>query len=226
MPFGQQAYENSHQTVEVVDQFLRADIWDNNIEEFVCLWSGCLWLTIDGMHERVESVFANVLNATNPDVETIRNSLKTKNSRWETEEVNRIAPIVHHYLVRNNNHNVNQFEHHTNFQNDLGEIGPVQTIWCHYLVEPMAFPPIDRFNYAAWSFVTQPQQNIPRQVPNNFGYLPIGAQNTDYQNFRGWFQNVLNIWRNGNHTLRDVVDLDRSLMSLGAFILRNNARHP
>ncbi len=225
MPFGQQAFENSHQSPEVVNQYLRADVWNNNgIEDFICFWSGRLWLTIEGMHERIEFVFANVLNAPNPDVATIRTSLKAKNPQWSDAEVDRIAPIVHQFLVRNHLGNFNQLDHHNNFQNNLGEIGPVLTVWCHYLIEPIAFPPIDRFNYTAWRLIQERPQNIPINVPTNFSYPPFGGANTGYQNFRWWFLGILNAWRNGHQTVRDVVNLDRSLMSLGAFIQKNNLR--
>ena len=227
MPFGQQAFENSHQPFQVVDQYLRHDIWnDDNIEDFVSFWSRRLWLTIDGMHERVESVFINVLNALDPTIEAIIISLKTKNRRWKNEEVNRIAPIIQRSLVRNVVQDFNQMEHHNNFQNELGKIGPVRTVWCHYLIEPIAFPPIDRFNYSAYRFITQHPQNLPPQVPNNFWYIPICDPNTDYQNFRWLFLNVLTAWRNGQQTVQDVVNLDRALMSFGAFIRKNNQRQP
>ena len=176
------------------------------------------------MHERIESVFERVLNAQNPDVDTIRASLKTKSSRWANTEINRIAPIIQRFLLRNGVQNINRLDHHNNFQNELGVIGPVLTIWCHYLIEPIAFPPIDKFNYTAWQFVTHTPEEIPMRVPINFVYLPVSAINTGYHNFREWFLGILNEWRNGNQTIRDVVNLDRSLMSFGAFIQRNNSR--
>ena len=224
MPFGQQAYENSYQTFHVVNETLQADVWNNQqIEDFVYFWSGCLWLTIDGMEDRVEWVYNNVLSVPNPEVDTIKKSLKKKISRWRNDEVNRISPIIQRYLVRNND-NIDQLTHHNNFQNDLGEIGPVLTMWCHYRAEPIEFPPIDRYNYAAWLFISQQQQNIPSKVPNNFSILPIGDPNTDYQHFREWFLNTLNLWKNGHQTVRDVVNLDKAFMSLGAFIRSNNSR--
>ena len=227
MAYGQRAFENSHQPSDVVDQYLRSEVWDSSkIADFVSFWSERLWLTIDGMHQRVESVFTNILNAPNPDVEIIRKSLKTKNPRWRNTEVNRIAPIVRQFLIRNGAQNLNQMDHHHNFQNELGEIGPVLTIWCHYLIDPISFPPIDKFNYTAWQFITQSPQNIPTQVPMNFKYTPVGGLDTDYQCFREWFIGITNDWRNGHQTVRDVVNFDRSLMSLGAFIQKNILRCP
>jgi len=226
MPYGQQAFDNSHEPFRAVDTYLRADVWDNNdIANFVSFWSGRLWLTINGMHERVESLFTDILSVPNPDVGTIRSSLKIKNSRWANDELNRIAPIVQHFLVRNAALNMDNINHHRNFQNDLGAIGPVLTVWCHYLIDPMNFPPIDKFNYTAWQFITQMPNDIPKRVPINFTYLPVDDPNTDYQKFRQWFLHILDDWRNGHQTVRDVVNLDRCLMSLGAFIQKNATRH-
>jgi hypothetical protein len=225
MIFGKKAYESSDQSLEAVHNLLKEDDWVNNdIDGFVTFWSRCLWLTIGGMHKRVENVFANVLNVPNPEVNMIKAILKIKNSRWKNAEINRIAPLIKRFLVREPVPYNNQIDIHNSFQNELTSIGPVLTIWCHYIIEPLSFPPIDKFNYTAWQFITQNPRKIPIKVPNKFLYLPLGEFNTDYQKFRKWFMSILNSWRNDNYTVRDVVDLDKSLMSLGAFIQKNILR--
>lgn len=224
MIFGKKAFENSNKDSEEVFKLLRKDIWEKNeIEKFIQFWSLRLWLTIGGMDERIKTVYTKLLNATNPSEEAIRKNLKTKSPRWKNKEVKRIAKIVEEFLIRKKNIS-NIVYHHTKFQEKLKEIGPVYTIWCHYLINPKSFPPIDKFNYAAYIFINSPSSPIPKQVPNNFSFIPIECNYTDYQKFRQWFLGILKAWKNNNYSVKDLVNLDKSLMSLGAFILKNSAR--
>ena len=49
-------------------------------------------------------------------------------------------------------------------------------------------------------------------------------ETTNYAAFRNWFLDVLRNWRGNDLSVHDVVQLDKSLMSLGAFIQRNDGR--
>lgn len=223
MIFGRIAFENSNINSEEVFDLLKKDRnkWDENeIEKFVQFWSSRIWLTIDGMDERINSVFTNVLIADNPSKETIKKSLKTKSPRWNNKDINRIAKIVKENIIRGKKvHNI--INHHIDFQKKLTKIGPVYTFWRHYLVNPKSYPPIDKFNHAAFKFITSSE--IYNHVPNNFTYFPIEDGETDYQFFRNWFLGILKSWKKKYNEI-DVVNLDKSLMSLGAFILKNSER--
>ena len=146
MIFGDQAFKNAHESRNRVEELLRADHWDDNtIPDFITQWSGRIWLTINHkMQERIESVYSNILNANDPSVSAIKKSLKTKTPRWNNSQINRIAPIIKRFLVRNQVITGADMEYHERMQAELRDIGPVHTIWCHYLVQPKQFPPIDR----------------------------------------------------------------------------------
>jgi hypothetical protein len=224
--FGKRAFDYSNKSWTDIDLLLRHDNWHNNdIEKFVSFWSKRLWLTLDRMTERIDTVYSDVLIATNPSVNTIKKSLRIKLNRYPQKQINRISPLIHKFLVREHISTYNRLNHHEVFQKKLKKLGPVMTPWCHYLIDPRYFFPIDMYNHTAWKFITEmPEiEDIPMKVPQSFQYTPINGSR-DYQPFRDWIFETLHNWKGDLYSVEDVVTLDRSLMSLGAFIQKNVSR--
>lgn len=219
MIYGKNAWQNAYLNPDEVINILSNDNWDdNNIEDFINFWSNVIYINIDGMEKRTNSVFQNVFNNPNPTQDYVKDSLKTKSARWNNIEVNRVSDIIFNYMHRRNE--VPEDLLHLNFQNELNNVGPVYTIWCHYLLSPLTFPPIDKYNFTAYSFITN--NGIRIKVPQNFTYPFAG---TDYSYFRNWFINIVRNFRGDNYSVEDVVNLDKALMSLGAFIQKVSQRY-
>jgi hypothetical protein len=195
MTFGKSAWENANNSAQGILQLLRNDIWsETRIGSFVKFWSELLFITINGMTERINTVYNEVLSNQNPTIEQIEKSLKTKSNRWKNGEVQKIAPIVIEYCVRGDDQPPNQNDHHQRVQDHLGKIGPVYTTWCHYLIEPTSFPPLDRFNYTSYCFIRAPADDVKLKVPQNFSYAPFSEQN-DYHKFKSWFIDCVTSYR-------------------------------
>lgn len=218
MVYGKKAWVNAYKSPATVRTIIQKDNWkDKSVSEFIKFWSNILYLNIDGMYERIDKVYNEILSNSSPSIEQIVTSLKTKSPRWKKSEVKRIAHIIHQYCIRKKTKILLKENIHEQAQHDLGKIGPVYTIWCHYLIEPLAFPPIDKFNYTAYCFITSCGKDIVNQVPQSFSYLPINGKN-DYTTFKLWFIKSLINYKGENFNILDVVSFDKALMSFGSLI--------
>lgn len=216
MYYGKTAWINANLPKEEVLELLRNDKWnENNIKGFVDFWSNVIHITIKKMDERIESVFKGVLTNPNPTQDEIKEALKTKSSRWRNELKYKISPIIYEYRKKQNRSDL-----HREFQEELKKVklgGAVYTPWCHYLLDPKNYPPIDRFNYTAYMFLTQ-NKEMKKDVPGKFSNI-LGD---DYTNFKNWFiEKVQKYKENENYEVKDIVKVDKALMSFGSFIISN-----
>jgi|ERR1035437_5581217 hypothetical protein len=213
MIFGKKAWDNANLSPEDIRIILNEDVWrENDVEEFINFWANVLSLTYQGMEKRIDTIYRILNENINPTLQQINTVLKKKQSRWKSIEINRICPIILRYIQNIDEQGIDLL--HSNFQYELGDIGPVYTVWCHYLLSPTKYPPIDRLNYTAYKFITAGSyfyKVVPAEFVNPF-------PNQGYNTFKDWFIDLVSIYRGVNYTWHHMKDLDKALISFGSFI--------